>query len=106
MQWNSLREPVGDRCAILNPMDHIEVLREKIARLRLEIADIQGLNDAYRFGRQRGAEAEIAHVQRQERLQKIQEELIQLSDLSHRVLSIERMRENHRSRLHPVKRVS
>ena len=86
-------------------MDHVEVLREKIARLRSEIADIQALNDRYRFGGQRGAEAEIAHVQRQERLGEIQEELIQLSNLSRKALSIEQMRENHRSRLHPEKRV-
>ena len=67
-------------------MDHIAVLREKIGRLRSEIADIQALNDRYRFGVQRGAEAEISHVQRQERLQEIQEELIQLSNLSHKAL--------------------
>lgn len=87
-------------------MDHIKVLREKIAGLRSEIADIQALNDRYRFGGQHGAEAEVGHVQRQERLQEIQEELIQLSSLSHKALSIAQMRENHRSRLHPVKRAS
>jgi hypothetical protein len=87
-------------------MDHIEGLRKKIAHLRSEIADIQALNDRYRFGSQHGAEAEIARVQRQERLQAIQEELIQLSNLSHKALPIEQMRENHRSRLHLVKRVS
>ena len=87
-------------------MDHIAALREKIAHLRSEIADIQALNDRYRFGGQHGAEAEIAHVRRQERLQEIQEELIQLSNLSHKALSIAQMRENHRSRLHSVKRVS
>jgi hypothetical protein len=86
-------------------MDHIAVLREKIARLRSEIADIQALNDRYRFGLQHGAEAEIAHLQRQERLEEIQEELIQLSNLSHKALSIAQMRENHHSRLHPIKRV-
>ena len=90
---------------ILSPMDHIAVLREKIARLRSEIADIQALNDRYRFGVQHRAEAEIGHVPRQERLQEIQEELIQLSNLSHKALSIAQMRENHRSRLHPLKRV-
>lgn len=87
-------------------MDHIEVLREKVARLRSEIADIQALNDRYRFGGQHGAEAEIAHVQRQERLREIQEELIQLSNLSRKALSIEQMRENHRARLHLANRVS
>jgi hypothetical protein len=29
-------------------MDHLEVLRDKIARLRAEIANIQTLNQAYR----------------------------------------------------------
>ena len=87
-------------------MDHTEVLREKIARLRSEIADIQALNDRYRFGGQHGAEAEVAHVQRHERLQEIQEELVQLANLSRKALSIEQMRENHRGRLHLVKRVS
>ena len=73
-------------CAILGPMDQIEVLREKIALLRSEIADIQALNDRHRFGGKHGAEAQIARVQRQERLQEIQEELIQLSNLSHKAL--------------------
>ena len=87
-------------------MDHLEVLREKIARLRSEIADIQGLNEQYRFRGQKGAEAESAHSQRQERLQAIQEELVQLSRLSSKTLSIEQMREKHRSRLHLVKNAS
>ena len=30
-------------------MDHTAVLREKIGHLRSEIADIQALNDRYRF---------------------------------------------------------
>ena len=87
-------------------MDHIEALREKIARLRSEIAEIHELNEQYRFGGQNGAEADIAHSQRQERLQEIQEELIQLSRLSHKTLSIEQMREKHRSRLHLAKNAS
>jgi len=87
-------------------MDHIGALREKIARLRSEIADVQALNDTYRFGGKHGAEADNAHVQRRERLREIQEELIQLSNLSRKTLSIEQMRENQRARLHLVKRVS
>ena len=87
-------------------MDHIEVLREKIARLRSEIADIQALNEKFRFGGQNGAEAQVAHGQRLERLQEIQEELVQLSSLGRKALSIEEMREKHRSRLHLVRRVS
>ena len=86
-------------------MDHTAVLREKIAHLRSEIADIQALNDRYRFGVRHGAETEIAHVQKQEQLQEIQEELIQLSNLSHKALSIAEMRDNHRSRLHALRRV-
>ncbi len=87
-------------------MDHLEVLREKIARLRSEIADIQELNERYRFRGQKEAEAAIAHSHRLERLQKIQEELVQLSQLGHKTLSIEQMREKHRSRLHLVKNAS
>jgi virulence-associated protein VapD len=87
-------------------MDHLEVLREKIARLRAEIADIQALNERHRFGGQGGVEAQVAHGQRQERLQQIQEELVQLSSLSQKTLSIEQIKENHRARLHLAKRVS
>jgi len=84
-------------------MDHLEVLREKIARLRSEIANIQDLNEQYRFRGQKGGEADTAHSHRQERLQEIQEELVQLSKLGHKALSIEQMREKHRSRLHLTK---
>jgi biopolymer transport protein ExbB/TolQ len=87
-------------------LDHLEVLREKIARLRSEIADIQELNEQYRFRGHKGAEASIAHSHRQERLQQIQEELVQLSQLGHKTLSIEQMKERHRSRLHLVKNAS
>jgi hypothetical protein len=91
---------------ILITMDHLEALREKIMRLRSEIADIQELNERYRFGGQKGPEAEIAHSHRQGRLQEIQAELIQLSELGRKTLSIEQMREKHRSRLHLVKNAS
>lgn len=87
-------------------MNHLEVLREKIARLRSEIADIQELNEQYRFRGQKGAEADIVHGQRHERLQQIQEELVQLSQLGHKTLSMEQMREKHRSRLHLAKNAS
>ena len=87
-------------------MDHLEGLRGKIAHLRSEIADIQKLNEHYRFRGQKGVEADIAHSHRQERLQEIQEELVQLSKLGHKTLSIEQMREKHRSRLHFVKNAS
>ena len=87
-------------------MDHLGALREKIGRLRSEIADIQELNQRYRFRSQKGAEADIAHRQRQERLQEIQEELVQLSNDGQKTLSIEQMREKHRSRLHLGKNAS
>lgn len=87
-------------------MDHLIVLREKIARLRSEIADIQAANERYRFGGKNGAEAEISHSQRQERLQQIQEELVQLSRLGRKTISIEQTKEQHRSRMHLVQKAS
>jgi TolA-binding protein len=87
-------------------MDHLEVLREKVARLRDEIAHLQELNDQYRRQRHNETEAQIAHGQRHERLQAIQQELAQLADLGRRVLSVEQRKEEHRSRLHLVKKAS
>jgi hypothetical protein len=87
-------------------MDHLEVLREKIGRLRVEIAQIQELNKQYRLQGGNGAEAQVAHGQRQERLQAIQQELAQLAALGSRVRSVEEMKERHRSRLHLVKQAS
>jgi hypothetical protein len=87
-------------------MDHLEVLREKIGRLRSEIAEIKALNDQYRLGHGKSTEAQVAHGQRQERLQEIQEELLQLASLGRKVLSIEERKEEHRSRMHLVKQAS
>lgn len=87
-------------------MDHLEVLREKIGRLRQEIAHIQELNGQYRLRTGNSTEAQIAHGQRQERLQEIQQELMQLSNLGQKVLSIEQRKEEHRSRMHLVKQAS
>jgi hypothetical protein len=42
-----------------NGMDHLEVLREKIGRLRGEIAHIQELNEQYRRRIADGTEAEV-----------------------------------------------
>jgi hypothetical protein len=50
-------------------MDHLEVLREKIERLRSEIAQIKELNRVYRLQRANDTEGQVAHGQRQERLQ-------------------------------------
>src|SRR5208282_5562010 len=61
-------------------MDHLGVLRDKIGRLRVEIADIQKLNQQYRCEGGDGAAVQVAHGQRNERLQAIQSELMQLAD--------------------------
>ena len=87
-------------------MDHVEVLREKIARLRAEIAEIQHLNEQYRLRHLNAAYAQVAHGQRGERLQAIQQELTQLASLGRKVQSIEDTKEKHRTRLHLVKKVS
>jgi hypothetical protein len=87
-------------------MDHLVVLREKIARLRVEIGQIQELNRQYRLQGKNDAEAHVAHGQRHERLQAIQQELAQLASLGRRVRSVEEMKEKHRSRLHVVKQAS
>jgi DNA-binding protein H-NS len=87
-------------------MDHLEVLREKISRIRSEIAQLQELNEQYRREGRHDTSAQIAHGQRQERLEAIQQELVQLADLGGRVLSVEQRREEHRSRLHLVKKAS
>jgi hypothetical protein len=84
-------------------MDHLLVLREKIGRLREEIAEIQRLNDESRRDGANGAEAEGARRQRNERLQAIQQELVKLADLGRKVISTEQMKEKHRSRLMPAK---
>ena len=91
---------------ILNSMDHLAVLREKIGSLRAEIAEIQELNQQYRREGRNDTHAQIAHGQRHERLQAIQQELSQLADLGRRVRSVEQMKEQHRSRLHQVKKAS
>ena len=91
---------------ILNGMDHLEVLREKIGRLRAEIADLQELNNQYRRQGRNEPQAQIAHGQRHERLQAIQRELTQVADLGRRVRSVEQMKEQHRSRLHLMKKAS
>ena len=83
-------------------MDHLGVLRDKIARLREEIAEIQELSQQFRREGGDGADLQVAHGQRNERLQAIQSELVQLADLGRKVVSTEQMKEKHRSRLHPV----
>jgi phosphoglycerate-specific signal transduction histidine kinase len=87
-------------------MDHLAVLREKVGRLREEIAHLQELNNQYRQQGRNEIQAQVAHGQRHERLQAIQQELSQLADLGRRVRSVEQMKEQHRSRLHLVKQAS
>lgn len=85
------------------------MLRETIGRLRSEIAQLQELDNDYyrRHGRNwMHADAQFAHDQRLERLQAIQQELSKLADLGRRVLSVEQRKEEHRSRLHLLKKVS
>lgn len=86
-------------------MDHLEVLRDKIARLREEIAEIRVLNEEYRRRGRNEPHAQVAHGQRQERLQAIQQELSQIAGLGRKVRSIEEMKEKHRSRIYRDKEV-
>lgn len=87
-------------------MDHLEVLREKIGRLRAEIAEIKQLNEQYRREGWNGTEAQLAHGQRHERLQTIQQELARIAGLGRKVQSVEEMKEQNRSRMHLVKKAS
>jgi hypothetical protein len=84
-------------------MDNLLVLRDKVGRLREEIADIQKLSEQFRHDGWNGADAQVAHGQRNERLQAIQHELVRLADLCRRVVSTEQMKEKHRTRLHLIK---
>jgi hypothetical protein len=85
-------------------MDYVGVLRGKIGRLRVEIADIQELNQQFRRDGRNGTGVQVAHGQRSERLQEIQHELVQLSDLGRKVVSTEQVKEQPRSPTHLVKR--
>jgi hypothetical protein len=88
-------------------MDHLEVLRDKVAGLRAEIAEIQRLNQAYRLRGFNGTEAQVSHGERQERLLAIQEELAKVGDLGRRVISLEKMKENRaRPHLPPQEKAS
>jgi hypothetical protein len=87
-------------------MDHLEVLRDKVERLRSEIAEIKLLNERHRLRAGDGADAREMYLKRHERLQEIQKELLQLSNLGNKPLSPDERIEKHLSRLHPVKRAS
>lgn len=78
------------------------MLRDKIGRLREEIPAIQNLNEQFRRDGVNGAQVQVAHGKRMERLQAIQQGLVQLADLGRKVVSTDQMREKHRTRLHLV----
>ena len=84
-------------------MNHLGVLRNKIGLLRVEIADIQELNQQFRRDGGNGTGVQVAHGQRSERLQEIQRQLLQLADLGRKVVSTEQTKEQPLPRLHPVK---
>ena len=79
------------------------MLREKIASLREEIANIRRLNDEVQSENRNSAETQVARGQRNERLQAIQKELVQLADLGRKVVSSAQMKEKHDSRLRALK---
>src|SRR5216684_2224106 len=93
----------SSRISYSHDMDNLLVLRDKVGRLREEIADIQKLNEQFRRDGWNGADAQVAHAQRNERLQAIQHELVHLADLGRKVVSTEQMKEKHRTRLHLIK---
>ena len=80
------------------------MLREKIGSLRAEIAQLQELNDRYWLRRGNDTQAQVAHGQRHERLQAIQQELAQIAGLGLR--SVEQIKDQHRSRPYLLKKVS
>ena len=81
-------------------MDHLEVLREKVNRLREEIAEIQHFNNRTQLYGKNDPKAQLAHIKRQERLQAIQRELVQIAALGPKIRLIEEMKAKHRFRLH------
>lgn len=85
-------------------MDHLAVLRDKIGSLRAEIAQLQELNDRYWLRGRHDTQAHAAHGQRHERLEAIQQELVQIAGLGLR--SVEQMKDQHRSRPYLLKKVS
>lgn len=84
-------------------MDHLAVLREKIVSLRSEIAQIHERNQQYRERKDNGTAEQVAHGQRHERLQEIQEELGRLAALGRSVVSVNQVREENRARLQVIK---
>ena len=96
-------EPEAVQIGDCEAMDHLGGFRDKIGLLRVEIADIQELNQQFRRDGGNGTGVQVAHGQRSERLQGIQHELAQLAELGRRVVSTEGMAEKHPSQPHTVK---
>jgi hypothetical protein len=87
-------------------MEHLEVLREKMAILSAEIVQLKELNQQYRRQDQNDTEAQVAHGQRHQRLLEIQQQLTQLARLGGQVRSVGQMKNQHRSRPFLVKKAS
>jgi hypothetical protein len=87
----------------ISTMDHLGVLREKVAHLRTEIARIQELSQQYRSRQWNGGEAQVEQGKRQERLQGIQQELSQIANLSGTTHSARKMKEKLRPRPHLIR---
>jgi hypothetical protein len=88
-------------------MDYLGAFRAKVGRLRVEIAEIQELNQQFwRDGRNGAAVqvVQVAYEQRSERLQAIQHELGQLARLGSGVILAEQVKENRHLQTHLVKR--
>jgi hypothetical protein len=85
-------------------MDYLGVFRAKVGRLRVEIAEIQELNQQFWRDGRNGAAVQVAYGQRSERLQAIQHELGQLSRLGSGVILTEPIKENRHPQPHLVKR--
>jgi hypothetical protein len=86
-------------------MNYLVGLRQKIRRLRVEIAEIQQLNEQYRRQGSNEADAQ-AHRKRHERLHAIQQELAQLAAFGRNAPSVEEKSEQDCSHLHFDKKAS
>ena len=85
-------------------MDYLGVFRAKVGRLRVEIAEIQELNQQFWRDGRNGAAVQVAYGPRSERLQAIQHELGQLARLGSGVILTEQVKENRYPQPHLVKR--
>ena len=88
-----------------NDMDHVDALFKKIARLRSEVAEIKLLNERYRLEKSDELAEAAADVERHQRLQEIQRELVQISRLGNKTILMARRIERH-PRRYPVKRAA